>query len=62
MTQRVSSWVPIFVKPSTLIENISSQLDGVRSVQTFEFFFWEEVQPILTNWGIVYNGVMILSL
>jgi len=48
MTQRVSSQVPIFGKPLTLIENMSSQLNRVRSVQTFKFFFWEEAQTWFT--------------
>ena len=56
MTQRVSSQVPIFGKPLTLMKNMLSQLDRVRSIQTFKFFFWEKAQPILTNWGMVYDG------
>ena len=55
-TQRVSSQVPIFIKPLTLMENMSSQLDGIRSTWTFKLFFWEEAQPILAYWSMVYDG------
>ena len=40
--QWISSWVPIPVKSTTFMKNVSSHLDRIIVIRTLEVFVWEE--------------------
>jgi len=56
VTQWISSWIPIVVKPLTLIENVTSGFNRIKTAQTFELFFQEKIQPVFACRYIVYNS------
>ena len=56
MAQRISSGVPVPVKSCTLMEDVSSCLDGIVAAWTFEVFVGEEPQPIFSNWSVISDG------
>ena len=56
MTQSISSQIPIIVKPSTLIENVTPQLNRVETAWTLKIFLQEKLQPIFANWSMISNS------
>ena len=53
LTESIPHWIPIFVEPPTVIEDIVSGFDWVVSIQTAKFFFWEKPKPIFSYWSII---------
>jgi len=64
VAKRVSSQIPIAIKSSTIIENMSPWFDGIHTTQVFKFFPREKSKPIFSNRNMICDcsHVHIMSL
>ena len=56
LTNCIPHWIPIFVEPPAIMEDVTSGFDWIRSAWTVKAFSWEKSQMIFPYWSMVCDS------